>query len=117
VIERGDVCWVDLPAPSGSEPGYRRPFVVVSSDRFNASRIATVLAVAISSNTRLADGPGNVSLDTGDGGLPKPSVVNVTQISTLNKGDLSPPIGRLTHRQLDAVDAGLRLVLDLATQR
>ena len=113
MIGRGDVCWVDLPPPSGSEPGYRRPFVVVSSDRFNSSRISTVLAAAISSNTRLADGPGNVSLDAGDGGLPKPSVVNVTQISTINKHELSAPIGRLTFAQLDAVDAGLRLALGL----
>ncbi len=113
MIERGDVCWVDLPPPSGSEPGYRRPFVIVSSNRFNASRISTVLAVAISSNTRLADGPGNVSLEAGSGGLPKPSVVNVTQVSTLDKRDLSGPIGRLSLQQLDAVDAGLRLVIDL----
>mgnify|MGYP001813420665 CR=1 FL=1 len=113
MIERGDVCWADLPPPSGSQPGYRRPFVIVSSDRFNASRISTVLAVAISSNTRLADGPGNVSLEAGDGGLPKASVINATQVSTLDKRELSRPIGRLSLQQLDAVDAGLRLALDL----
>lgn len=113
MIERGDVVWADLPAPTGSEPGYRRPFVIVSSDRFNSSRISTVTAVAISSNTRLADGPGNVSLDAGDAGLSKPSVVNVTQVSTLDKRDLSGPVGRLSSHHLDAVEAGLRLALDL----
>ena len=113
MIQRGDVVWIDLPPPTGSEPGYRRPFVVVSSDRFNESRIATVTVVAISSNSHLASGPGNVSLDAGEGGLGKPSVVNVTQISTVNKSELGPPVGRLSLHHLDAVDNGLRLALGL----
>ena len=114
MIERGEVRWAELGAPDGSGPGYRRPVVVVSADAFNASRIATVTAVTISSNTRLADAPGNVSLDRGEAGLQKASVINVSQVVTLDKGRLGETIGRLTLPQLDALDNGLRLALDLA---
>jgi mRNA interferase MazF len=114
VIERGEVRWAELGAPGGSGPGYRRPVVVVSADAFNASRIATVTVVAISSNTRLADAPGNVSLDSGEAGLAKPSVINVSQVVTIDKGRLGSMTGRLTRVQLDALDNGLRFALDLA---
>ena len=114
MIERGEVRWAELGAPDGSGPGYRRPVVVVSADAFNASRIATVTVVTISSNPRLVDAPGNVSLNRGEAGLAKPSVINVSQIVTLDKGRLGEVVGRLTLAQLDALDNGLRLALDLA---
>ena len=114
MIERGEVRWAELGAPDGSGPGYRRPVVVVSADAFNASRIATVTVVTISSNTRLVDAPGNVSLDRGEAGLAKPSVINVSQVVTLDKGRLGEVVGRLTLAQLDTLDNGLRLALDLA---
>ena len=114
MIERGEVRWAELGAPDGSGPDYRRPVVVVSADSFNASRIATVTVATISPNTRLADAPGNVSLDRGEGGLQKASVINVSQIVTLDRGRLGETIGRLTLAQLDALDNGLRLALGLA---
>ncbi|MYI15420.1 MAG: type II toxin-antitoxin system PemK/MazF family toxin, partial [Acidimicrobiaceae bacterium] len=88
VIRRGDIHWADLRAPTGSEPGHRRPVLVVSSDRFNRSRISTVLAVAITSNLRLADAPGNVELAASESGLDRDSVVNVSQIVTVDKAAL-----------------------------
>ena len=113
MIGRGDIRWADLGRPDGSTPGYRRPVVVVSADAFNASRISTVLVAAISSNTDLADAPGNVALPTGRTGLQKDSVANVSQIATIDKQLLSDPIGQLTLRQLVDFDAGLRLALDI----
>jgi mRNA interferase MazF len=113
VAERGDVWWVTLPAPSGSEPGYRRPVLVVQSESFNRSKIRTIVAVVITSNQQLAQAPGNVSLSTEQSGLPKPSVVNVSQIVTLDKSRLRSRVGKLPKRQLRSVEAGLRLVLSL----
>ena len=80
MIRRGDLWWADLGAPRGSGPGSERPVLVVSSDAFNRSKIATVLCAVVTSNLRLADAPGNVSLDAGDAGLDRPSVVNVSQV-------------------------------------
>lgn len=114
MIERGEVRWAELGAPNGSGPGYRRPVVIVSADAFNASRIATATVVTISSNTRLAEAPGSVSLDRGEAGLPKASVINVSQVVTLDKARLGEAVGRLSLAQLDALDDGLRLALDLA---
>jgi mRNA interferase MazF len=113
VIARGEIRWADLGAPDGSAPAYRRPVVVVSADAFNASRINTVLVATISSNTALAEAPGNVSLPTGRSGLSNDSVVNVSQVATIDKRRLSEPIGRLTLHQMADVDAGLRLTLSL----
>ena len=88
MIRRGDIRWADLREPTGSEPGHRRPVLVVSSDRFNRSRIATVLAVAITSNLRLAGSPGNVELAAKESGLDRDLVVNVSQIVTIDKSAL-----------------------------
>ncbi|MEJ7801559.1 MAG: type II toxin-antitoxin system PemK/MazF family toxin, partial [Ilumatobacter sp.] len=85
MIERGDVWWADISDPTGSGPGFRRPVVVISSDSFNRSRIATVIVAMITSNTDLAAAPGNVSLAAGVAGLDKDSVANVSQITTLDK--------------------------------
>ena len=113
VIERGDVRWADLQPPHGSGPGYRQPVVIVSADSFNQSRIATVVAAMISSSTALSAAPGNVSLAAGAAGLDKDSVVNVSQIATLDKQQIGSRVGRLAVEQLDALDTGLRLALNL----
>ena len=105
--------WVDFGVPLGSEPGYRRPALVVSSDRFNRSRIATVIVTAITSNQLLADAPGNVSLAPGDGGLPKPSVVNVSQTLVVDRARLIGRAGVRPPATMRAVDDGLRLALSL----
>lgn len=97
----------------GSEPGHRRPVVVVSSDRFNQSRIDTVLAVAITSNLRLADAPGNVELASEATGLDRDSVVNVSQIVTVDKAALSDWVGSIDPATMRMIDAGIALALDL----
>jgi mRNA interferase MazF len=113
VIERGGICWVDLDEPGGSGPGKQRPVLIVQSDSFNASRIGTVVAAVITSNTALAALPGNVFLPSSASGLPKDSAVNVTAIVTLDKTDLREPVGVLPGYLTDDVSRGLRLVLDL----
>lgn len=110
---RGDVCWVDLGKPRGSAPGYRRPVLIVSADRFNASRIHTVTVAALTSNLRLADAPGNVLLEAGTAELDRDSVVNVSAVLTLDRDALEPRAGQLTTAQLRSVDRGLRLALGL----
>jgi mRNA interferase MazF len=113
VIARGEIWWAELPAATGSGPGKRRPVLVVSADSFNLSRIGTVCAVKISSNVDLAGAPGNVAVRADRSGLPKDSVVNVSQIVTLDKRQLAERVGALDHDTLAQIDAGLRLVLDL----
>jgi mRNA interferase MazF len=113
VIRRGDIWWASLAAPRGSEPGYARPVLVVQSDDFNRSRIGTVIAVAITSNMRLAAAPGNVLLSRKASRLPKESVANVSQLITLDKAFLTKRAGKLAPREFAAVEAGLRLVLSL----
>jgi mRNA interferase MazF len=112
-MRRGEVWWASLPEPSGSGPGFRRPVLIVSANSFNDSRISTVIAAVITSNLRLADAPGNVRISSKGTGLAKPSVVNVSQVITLDKGFLSERAGRLNPRLLADVDEGLRLVLAL----
>lgn len=104
---------MDFGDPAGSAPGYRRPAVVVSSDRYNRSRVATVIVVAVTSNLRQADAPGNVLLDRHETGLPKDSVVNVTQLLTIDRSLMAAPVGRLPAGTQRRVDSGLRLVLSL----
>ncbi|MCZ0944896.1 MAG: type II toxin-antitoxin system PemK/MazF family toxin [Gammaproteobacteria bacterium] len=112
-MRRGEIWWADLPAPAGSEPGYRRPVLVVQSDDFNRSQIATVLAVAITSNQRLAAAPGNVPLPLRGTGLTRRSVVNVSQVVTLDRRFLTERSGRASNAIMHQVDDGLRLVLQL----
>ena len=112
-MERGEVWWAELPDPVASEPGFRRPVVIVSSDAFNRSRIRTLLAVVLTSNPRLSDAPGNVLLSAAETGLPKDSVANVSQVVTLDKGFLSGRCGRIPPRVMKAIDDGLRLALSL----
>jgi mRNA interferase MazF len=113
VVRRGEIWWASLPEPSGSMPGFRRPIVIVQSNDFNHSPIRTVLAAVVTSNLRLADAPGNVLLAAKGTGLSKDSVVNISQLITVNKSFLTEKIGRLTAKQMQEVDAGLRLVLAL----
>ena len=113
VVQRREVWWADLEEPRGSEPGFRRPILVVQADSFNRSRLQTVLGVVLTSNTRLLDAPGNVLLPTRNSGLPRDSVANVTQIVTLDEAYLSERTGRLPPKLMAHVDAGLKLVLDL----
>ena len=105
--------WVDLGEPIGSQPGFVRPAVVVSADSFNNSAIGTVVVVAITSNLRLGDAPGNVTLPAHAAGLPKASVVNVSQIATIDKASLLEETGRLSDDQLASIDRGLRHSLTL----
>lgn len=111
VIAQGDVWWADLPNPTGSGPGFRRPVVVVQGDAVNRSRIATAVCVPLTSNLRWADAPGNVSLTARATGLPKDSVANVSQIVTLDKSLLTDLVGRLPRRKLELILAGIDIIL------
>jgi mRNA interferase MazF len=111
VISQGDVFWVDLGAPVGSTPGYRRPVLVVQGDSFNRSRIATVVCVPLTTNLRLADMPGNVELSARDTGLPKDSVANVSQPVTLDRLQLVEAVGAVPDSKLELVLYGLDVVL------
>ena len=113
VIRRGEIWWASLPDPRGSEPGYRRPVLVVQSNAFNRSGINTALVVVITSNLGLGAAPGNVRLGRHQSGLRRESVVNVSQVLTLDKRYLTERVGRLPAALVDEVDAGLRLVLSL----
>lgn len=113
VIQRGEIWWATLPAPVGSEPGYRRPVLVIQANAFNRSRIATIIAVVLTSNTQLARAPGNVVLPRKATGLSKDSVANVSQVITLDKRFLTERIGTLPFHLLEQVENGLRLVLSL----
>jgi mRNA interferase MazF len=110
---RGEVWWAQRAAPRGSEPGHRRPVVVVQADAFNKSRIGTVMVAAITSNLSRALAPGNVRLAKGTAGLPKASVANVAQVMTLDREDLVERLGQLPSEKMQQVDAGLRLSLAL----
>lgn len=113
MVKRGEIWWASLPEPARSGPGFRRPVLVISGDSFNQSKISTVIAAAITSNLRLADAPGNVRCGAIGTGLAKPSVVNVSQLVTLDKSMLTVRAGRLGPAQMSAVDRGLRMALEL----
>ena len=108
---RGEVWWADLPEPHGSEPGFRRPVVVVQRNSLNRSRIATVICVPISSNMQWADAPGNVSLSSDLTGLPRDSVANVSQIVTLDKRILAERAGKLPAGTTELILSGTDIVL------
>ncbi|WP_026181028.1 type II toxin-antitoxin system PemK/MazF family toxin [Demetria terragena] len=113
VIRRGELCWVDFGEPKGSAPAKRRPAVIVQSDRYNSSRISTVVVLPITSNTVLARHPGNVFIPALTSGLAKDSVVNVSQPMTVDRSDLDVTGVGLPDSLMDAVDQGLRRVVDL----
>jgi mRNA interferase MazF len=112
-IQRGEIWWADLPEPRRSEPGYRRPVLVVQADTFNRSRIQTAIVAVITNNLDLADVPGNVLLPARSTGLPRDSVANVSQLLTLDRRFLTKHAGTLPARLQGAVDEALRLVLQL----
>lgn len=112
-MRRGEIWWASLPAPRGSKPGLRRPVVVVQSEAFNRSRIRTVIAAVISSNARLAEAPGNVALSRRQSGLNRDSVINVSQLITLDRSYLTERVAKLSPKLLAAVEDGLRLVVSL----
>lgn len=115
MIRQGEVYWVDLGAPSGSGPGLRHPHVVVQNDLFNRSALQTTVVCVITSNVRRARAPGNVQLAAGEAGLPEPSVVNVSQVYTVDKDDLVERIGALSPDRLAEVLAGLHLIIEPRT--
>jgi mRNA interferase MazF len=112
-VYRGEIWWASLPEPIGSEPGYRRPVLIVQDDIFTQSRINTVIVVILTSNTQLAEAPGNTLLQSKATGLPKDSVANVSQIFTVDKKFLVERIGMLSEYLQEKVDEGLRTVLHL----
>jgi mRNA interferase MazF len=111
VIAQGEVWWADLGDPAGSEPGYRRPVVVIQGDPFNASALRTVVCVVLTSNLHWAEAPGNVLLPARATGLPKPSVANVSQLVTLDRDALTERAGRLSASNLELVLAGIAIML------
>jgi len=110
VIRQGDVYWIDLGPPDRSGPGYLHPHVVVQNDLFNRSRIGTVVVCAITSNLKRGEAPGNVLLDQGEANLPKQSVVNVSQVFTVDKDELTEKIGSLAFERVQEIVAGLDLL-------
>lgn len=112
VINQGDLLWIDLDVPSGSSPGYRHPHVVVQNNLFNRSRINTVVVCVLTSNLKRADAPGNVLLSEGEANLSKQSVVNVSQIFTVDKKDLVEKIGTLSSRRMREILDGIHLLLE-----
>jgi len=111
VIAQGEVWWADLGEPAGSEPGFRRPVVVVQGDAFNRSRIAIVVCVVLTSNLHWAEAPGNVVLTAKVTGLPKDSVANVSQVVTLDRSSLTARVGALPAKKLGLVLLGIDIVL------
>jgi mRNA interferase MazF len=111
VISQGEVWWAELPPPKGSEPGFRRPVVVVQGDALNRSRIATVICVPLTSNLKWADAPGNLLLKSRATGLPKDSVANASQLVTLDKAALTGRTGKLSASNLELLLSGIDVVL------
>jgi mRNA interferase MazF len=114
VIRQGDVYWIDMGDPSGSGPGYRHPHVVIQNNVFNLSRLSTVVVCGLTSNLARASAPGNVRLGEGEGGLPKPSVVVVSQLITVDKRELDENeyIGTLSPKRVRQILDGVYLVLE-----
>jgi len=112
-VRRGEIWWTAFGRPTGSAPGYRRPALVLQIDEFNQSPIRTVVVAAMTSNLHLARAPGNVRCGKRDSGLSKPSVVNVSQVATVDKGRLLERAGALSRSKLEEVEEGVRLVLGL----
>lgn len=112
MIRQGDVFWVELGEPAGSGPGYRHPHVVVQNNVFNSSRINTVVVCALTSNLKRAAAPGNVLLRRGEANLPQQSVVNISQILTIDKAQLSERIGALSPEPMRAILDGMALLLE-----
>ena len=113
MVRQGEIYWLNLPKPKGSEPGYRRPCVVVQNNTFNNSKIKTVVIAILTSNLKLARAPGNVLIEKGNTGLTRDSVVNISQLLTVNKADLNSDskIGSVTKRNIDNIVKGIELLV------
>jgi mRNA interferase MazF len=111
-IRQGDIYWIDLEAPRGSEPGYRHPHVVVQNNLFNGSKLGTIVVCALTSNLKRAAAPGTVLLKKGEANLKKDSVVNITQLVTVNKADLSEKIGTVSPARVREIVEGIRLLIE-----
>jgi mRNA interferase MazF len=111
-IKQGDIFWIDLGVPQGSEPGYKHPHVIVQNNIFNLSRIKTVVVCAVTSNLKLSKAPGNILLKKGEGGLKKDSVINISQIITVDKADLVEKIGRLSPARIKQIIDGIKLLVE-----
>src|SRR5436190_21532581 len=111
VMTQGDIWWADLSTPHGSEPGFRRPVIVVQGDSFNRSTLRTVVAVPLTSNLRWAKAPGNVRLTARATGLPRDSVANVSQLVSIDKDILTDRVGKVSPAKLQLVLAGIDVVL------
>ncbi len=110
---RGEIWWASLQQPKGSGPGFRRPVLIVQSDAFNRSNINTVICVVITSNLKLAKAPGNVHLSNKESNLSRDSVINISQIVTIDKSYLTECVGTVPDRILTSVEDGIKLVLNL----
>ncbi len=113
-VTRGEIWWANLPEPFGSEPGFRRPVVVVQAEAFNLGGLQTVIVAIVTSNLGWADFPGNIFLPTDQSGLLRPSVIQATQLMTLDRRRLSEHVGVLSAEVMESVDTGLRLALELS---
>ena len=111
-IKQGDIFWIDLGVPHGSEPGHKHPHVIVQNNIFNLSRINTVVVCSVTSNLKLSKAPGNILLKKGEGGLKKDSVVNISQIITVDKTDLIEKIGRLSPTRMKQMIDGIKLLIE-----
>ncbi len=112
VIKQGEIYWADFTEPRGSEPGYRHPHIVIQNNLFNASRINTVVVCSLTSNVKRAKAPGNVLLNQGEANLPKKSVVNISQIFTVNKSDLIEKIGEVSEKRIAEILGGIKLLTE-----
>jgi mRNA interferase MazF len=112
VIKQGEIYWVELGEPRGSEPGYKHPHIVVQNNLYNSSRINTVVICSLTSNLKRGVSPGNVTLKKGEANLPKESVVNITQIYTVNKTDLVEKIGKVNHKRINEIITGIQLLTE-----
>jgi len=112
MVRQGEIYWIDFGAATGSAQAQRHPCVVVQGDLFNRSRIATTVVCLITSNLARAEAPGNVLLEEGMGNLRRPSVVNISQVVTVDKSELSEPVGRVPVSKVDAIRQGLHLLSD-----
>jgi mRNA interferase MazF len=113
VIRKGSVYWVDFSPAKGSEPMGKRPGLVLQNDLLNDSKLNTVIVAAITSTMKFGDLPGNVKLNKGEANLPRPSVINMTQIKTVDKRSLREKIGTLSKDRMIQVHKGLNLIMDL----
>lgn len=111
-VRQGDIFWIDLDEPKGSEPGFTRPFVVIQNNLFNRSRINTVLVCALTTNLSRTSPPGNVLLNKGEANLPKSSVVMVSQALAVDRSELRERIGTISKDRIDEIVAGLKLLIE-----